>query len=112
MHGFDVCGPLWDSSDLGWMRHRRKRANGRSPASEHHMASHIAPASVLVPMGRGNIQVETRARAQTYLRASEAAALLRVSAKTVSRWAKQGKIPHVLTLGGHRRFPRTEVESL
>ena len=54
----------------------------------------------------------TRSTQEIYLRASEAAALLRVSAKTVSRWAKQGRIPHVLTLGGHRRFPREAIESL
>jgi excisionase family DNA binding protein len=53
-----------------------------------------------------------RVRPEPYLRASEAAALLRVSAKTVSRWANQGRIPHVLTLGGHRRFPREAVEAL
>jgi len=44
-----------------------------------------------------------------YLRASEAAALLHVSPKTVSRWAKEGKIPHFVTLGGHRRFPKDAI---
>ena len=47
-----------------------------------------------------------------YLRAAEAAALLHVSPKTVSRWAKEGKLPHIVTLGGHRRFPRAEIERL
>lgn len=47
-----------------------------------------------------------------FLRASEAAELLGVSAKTVSRWAKDGRIAHVVTLGGHRRFPREAVEAL
>ena len=51
-------------------------------------------------------------RDKDYLRAAEAAALLHVSPKTVSRWAKEGKIPHILTLGGHRRFPRQEIERL
>jgi excisionase family DNA binding protein len=37
---------------------------------------------------------------------------LRVSPKTVSRWAKEGKIPHVMTLGGHRRFPATAIRDL
>lgn len=44
-----------------------------------------------------------------YLRASEAAAMLHVSAKTVSRWAKEGRIPHFVTLGGHRRFPKDAI---
>ena len=47
-----------------------------------------------------------------YLRAAEAAAYLSVSPKTVSRWAKEGKVPHIVTLGGHRRFPRDEIERL
>ncbi|MBW3594384.1 MAG: helix-turn-helix domain-containing protein [Actinobacteria bacterium] len=38
--------------------------------------------------------------------------MLGVSTKTVSRWAKEGKIPHVVTLGGHRRFPAAAVRDL
>lgn len=53
-------------------------------------------------------QSETR----DYLRAAEAAAFLNVSPKTVSRWAKEGKVPHIVTLGGHRRFPRKEIEKI
>ena len=47
-----------------------------------------------------------------YLRASEAATILHVSPKTVSRWAREGKLGHVVTLGGHRRFYRVEIERL
>jgi excisionase family DNA binding protein len=47
-----------------------------------------------------------------YLRASEAATILHVSPKTVSRWAREGKLGHVVTLGGHRRFYREEIERL
>jgi excisionase family DNA binding protein len=47
-----------------------------------------------------------------YLRASEAAIILHVSPKTVSRWAREGKLGHVVTLGGHRRFYREEIERL
>lgn len=47
--------------------------------------------------------------AQEYLKASEAADILHVSPKTVSRWAKEGKLPHFVTLGGHRRFPKDEI---
>lgn len=47
-----------------------------------------------------------------YIRTAEAAKLLRVSPKTVSRWAKQGKLPHVVTLGGHRRFPADAIQQL
>jgi excisionase family DNA binding protein len=35
--------------------------------------------------------------------------LLSVSPKTVSRWAKDGKLPFMKTLGGHRRYPEAEI---
>jgi excisionase family DNA binding protein len=47
-----------------------------------------------------------------YIRTAEAAKILRVSPKTVTRWAKEGKLPHVVTLGGHRRFPATAIHEL
>lgn len=49
---------------------------------------------------------------EKFLRTSDVAKLLHVSPKTVSRWAKEGKIPHLSTLGGHRRFPASEVDKL
>lgn len=47
-----------------------------------------------------------------YLGAGEAARMLAVSPKTVSRWADKGLIPCVITLGGHRRFLRSTVERI
>lgn len=47
-----------------------------------------------------------------FLRVAEVADLFHVSTKTVVRWASEGKLPHVLTLGGHRRFPRADIEQL
>ena len=47
-----------------------------------------------------------------YLRVGEVALLFHVSPKTVVRWAEDGKLPHIVTLGGHRRFPRASIESL
>ena len=47
-----------------------------------------------------------------YLGAGEAARMLEVSPKTVSRWADKGLIPCVTTLGGHRRFLRSTVEQI
>jgi predicted site-specific integrase-resolvase len=35
-----------------------------------------------------------------------------VSPKTVSRWAKEGKLPFLKTLDGHRRYPETEIRQL
>jgi excisionase family DNA binding protein len=43
---------------------------------------------------------------------AEVAALFRVDPKTVTRWADAGKLTAVRTLGGHRRYLRSEVESL
>ena len=39
-----------------------------------------------------------------YLRVAEAAKLLHVSPKTLDRWAREGRVPYIVTLGGHRRF--------
>jgi len=38
--------------------------------------------------------------------------ILHVSAKAVSRWAKEGKLPFLRTLGGHRRYPTAEIRQL
>lgn len=51
-------------------------------------------------------------RDDAYLGPGEAARLLEVSPKTVSRWADKGLIPCVTTLGGHRRFLRSTVERI
>ena len=40
---------------------------------------------------------------------SEVAEMFRVNPKTVTRWARAGKISAVRTLGGHRRFQAAEV---
>jgi len=43
---------------------------------------------------------------------SEVAAMFRVDPKTVTRWAKAGKLTSIRTLGGHRRYRAAEVEAL
>jgi excisionase family DNA binding protein len=43
---------------------------------------------------------------------AEVAALFRVDPKTVTRWAKAGKLSSIRTLGGHRRYWETEVRRL
>ena len=48
----------------------------------------------------------------SYLHAAEVADILHVSPKTVSRWAKEGKLPFLKTLGGHRRYPEAEIRQL
>jgi excisionase family DNA binding protein len=50
--------------------------------------------------------------APRYLLGGEVADILHVSPKTVSRWAKEGKLPFLRTLGGHRRYPAAEIRQL
>jgi excisionase family DNA binding protein len=40
---------------------------------------------------------------------SEVASLFRVDPKTVTRWAKAGRLNSIRTPGGHRRFRESEV---
>ncbi|MBB2914918.1 excisionase family DNA binding protein [Streptosporangium becharense] len=43
---------------------------------------------------------------------AEVATMFRVDPKTVTRWAKAGRLSTVRTLGGHRRYREAEVRSL
>jgi excisionase family DNA binding protein len=43
---------------------------------------------------------------------AEVAAMFRVDPKTVTRWAKAGKLSSIRTLGGHRRYRESEVRAL
>jgi len=49
---------------------------------------------------------------ENLLTPSEVAALFRVDPKTVTRWAKAGKLTSIRTLGGHRRYRASEVHAL
>ena len=50
--------------------------------------------------------------APNLLSPGEVAELFRVDPKTVTRWAKAGKLSPVKTLGGHRRYHSHEVHEL
>jgi excisionase family DNA binding protein len=41
---------------------------------------------------------------------AEVARLFRVNPKTVTRWARAGKLTAIRTLGGHRRFRASEIQ--
>ena len=49
---------------------------------------------------------------ETLLTPAEVAKIFRVDPKTVTRWAKAGKLNAIRTLGGHRRYRELEVRSL
>jgi excisionase family DNA binding protein len=47
-----------------------------------------------------------------FLLTAEVADILHVSPETVSRWAKEGRLPFMKTLGGHHRYPEAEIREL
>jgi excisionase family DNA binding protein len=49
---------------------------------------------------------------RSWLTASQVARRLHVSPKTVSRWAKDGRLAHRRTLGGHRRYDPELIDQL
>lgn len=49
---------------------------------------------------------------EVLLTPSEVAQMFRVDPKTVTRWAKAGKLTPIKTLGGHRRYRESEVKLL
>lgn len=49
---------------------------------------------------------------EALLTPAEVASMFRVDPKTVTRWAKTGKLTSIRTLGGHRRYREAEVRAL
>jgi excisionase family DNA binding protein len=60
-------------------------------------------------MTQSNLTVSAQ---EKLLTPSEVASLFRVDPKTVTRWAKAGKLTSIKTLGGHRRYRESEVSAL
>jgi excisionase family DNA binding protein len=56
--------------------------------------------------------VKTADDAERLLTPAEVASMFRVDPKTVTRWAKAGKLSSIRTLGGHRRYRESEIRSL
>jgi excisionase family DNA binding protein len=64
-------------------------------------------------MNRRDCPMNARtADVEALLTPAEVASLFRVDPKTVTRWAKSGKLTSIRTLGGHRRYREAEVRSL
>jgi excisionase family DNA binding protein len=61
---------------------------------------------------RGSQQVNRIPESETLLTPREVADLFGVDPKTVTRWAKAGKLTSIRTLGGHRRYRKSEVDDL
>ena len=60
-------------------------------------------------MSHSNLSIPAQ---EKLLTPSDVATLFRVDPKTVTRWAKAGKIASIKTLGGHRRYRESEVMAL
>ncbi len=51
-------------------------------------------------------------KADPFMTPGEVARLFRVDPKTVTRWAKAGKLNSIRTPGGHSRFRRSDIMAL
>lgn len=60
---------------------------------------------------RGHHLQEGSPQLERLLTPAEVAAMFRVDPKTVTRWAKAGKLSSIRTLGGHRRYREAEVHA-
>lgn len=60
----------------------------------------------------GEEQMNRLPDAEVLLTPREVADLFGVDPKTVTRWAKAGKLTSIRTLGGHRRYRKSEVDEL
>lgn len=58
------------------------------------------------------MSMQRPAEQEVLLTPAEVAKLFRVDPKTVTRWAKAGKITAIRTLGGHRRYRQSEIQAL
>ena len=63
-------------------------------------------------MSQGSLSHISVSGQENLLTPAEVAALFRVDPKTVTRWAKAGKLTSIRTLGGHRRYKESEVKAL
>src|SRR6266576_3034642 len=70
--------------------------------------SWLMPRASAIKRGKA---MQDRTDPDALLTPSEVAEMFRVNPKTVTRWARAGKISAIRTLGGHRRFRAAEVEA-
>ena len=63
-------------------------------------------------MSQSNLSHLSVSGQENLLTPAEVASLFRVDPKTVTRWAKAGKLTSIRTLGGHRRYKESEVKAL
>jgi excisionase family DNA binding protein len=114
----ELWWPLSLLSILALFDHHQQVIDNRLRRTSSPTTSWSVPGSdravVVRTRERGPAVAAQRKGADTpsYLRAAEVADILHVSPKTVSRWAKEGKLPFMKTLGGHRRYPEAKIREL
>jgi excisionase family DNA binding protein len=77
---------------------------GRTPSLAERQVGHLK-------QGGGGVNARPT-ESEPLLTPAEVAAMFRVDPKTVTRWAKAGKLSSIRTLGGHRRYRESEVREL
>jgi excisionase family DNA binding protein len=105
--------------DLDWSRLHRP-ISCRFRESGHFMFLTTKPGGTLVTRAKssevkyqkGSAVVTRPTETESLLTPAEVAAMFRVDPKTVTRWAKAGKLSAIRTLGGHRRYRESEVKEL
>ena len=78
---------------------------GDRPISSREPRIHGAPCVERDGVAMSNDQAD----ADKLLTPAEVAAMFRVNAKTVTRWARSGRLSAIKTMGGHRRYRLSEV---
>jgi excisionase family DNA binding protein len=74
---------------------------------------HVTPRAIKRLRSTRRTHMNTHAsESEALLTPAEVAAMFRVDPKTVTRWAKAGKLSSIRTLGGHRRYRESEVRAL
>src|SRR3954449_4212335 len=95
------CGCFRESGHIRFQPHKpggTLRDRAKSSESQHH--------------SKGSAVVTRPTETESLLTPAEVAAMFRVDPKTVTRWAKAGKLSAIRTLGGHRRCRESEVKEL
>jgi excisionase family DNA binding protein len=64
------------------------------------------------PNDGGRVERPALPETERLLTPAEVAAMFRVDPKTVTRWARDGRLTAVRTLGGHRRYLESQVLAL
>ena len=87
------------------------RADHRREASDPFLQAKAGEYTALVKTETDTVAT-SGVRPTAFLARSEVSRLLGVSPNTVTRWAREGRLPCLMTLGGHHRFDRAVVEEI